>query len=108
MRVFGPMRSGCRSGTASRTPLPAGWWRPFGMDTIILVKERPNDPNASKYLDNNSSLRGKPSIAVEAGYAGTTDPADIALLTTGTLHVMRYLKMLPGNATRIEHPVWIS
>jgi predicted deacylase len=80
----------------------------FGLDTIILVKERPTDPNAAKYLDNNSSLRGKPSIAVEAGYAGTTDPADIALLTTGTINVMRYLKMLPGSVTAVEHPVWIA
>jgi len=80
----------------------------FGLDTIILVKERPTDPNAAKYLDNNSSLRGKPSIAVEAGYAGTTDPADIDLLTTGTMNVMRYLKMLPGKVSSVEHPVWIA
>ena len=95
-------------GNAKQDAASRGMVEAFGLDTIILVKERPTDPNAAKYLDNNSSLRGKPSIAVEAGYAGTTDPADIALLTTGTLNVMRYLKMLPGNATRIEHPVWIS
>lgn len=95
-------------GNAKQDAASRGMVEAFGLDTIILVKERPTDPNAAKYLDNNSSLRGKPSIAVEAGYAGTTDPADIALLTTGTLNLMRYLKMLPGNATRIEHPVWIS
>ena len=95
-------------GNAKQDAASRGMVEAFGLDTIILVKERPTDPNAAKYLDNNSSLRGKPSIAVEAGYAGTTDPADIALLTNGTINVMRYLKMLPGNATRIEHPVWIS
>jgi uncharacterized protein len=95
-------------GNAKQDAASRGMVEAFGLDTIILVKERPMDPNAAKYLDNNSSLRGKPSIAVEAGYAGTTEPADIALLTTGTINVMRYLKMLPGNATRVEHPVWIS
>lgn len=95
-------------GNAKQDAASRGMVEAFGLDTIILVKERPTDPNAAKYLDNNSSLRGKPSIAVEAGYAGTTDSADIALLMTGTINVMRYLKMLPGNATRIEHPVWVS
>jgi predicted deacylase len=80
----------------------------FGLDTIILLRERPTDPNAARYLDNNASLRGKPAIVVEAGYAGTTDPDDIAALTTGSLNVMRSLKMLPGNATAIDHPVWIA
>jgi predicted deacylase len=26
----------------------------------------------------------------------------------GTLSVMRYLKMLPGTASVVEHPVWIA
>jgi predicted deacylase len=95
-------------GNAKQDAASRGMVEAFGLDTIILVKERPTDPNAAKYLDNNASLRGKPSIAVEAGYAGTTDPADITLLTNGTINVMRYLKMLPGSATRIEHPVWIA
>ncbi len=31
-----------------------------------------------------------------------------ALLAQGTLSVMRYLKMLPGDPRSIEHPVWIQ
>jgi len=95
-------------GNAKQDAMSRGMVEAFGLDTIILVKERPKDPNAARYLDNNASLRGKPSIAVEAGYAGTSDPADIALLVDGTLNVMRYLKMLPGNATSIEHPAWVE
>jgi len=95
-------------GNAKQDAMSRGMVEAFGLDTIILVKERPKDPNAARYLDNNASLRGKPSIAVEAGYAGTSDPSDIALLVDGTLNVMRYLKMLPGNATSIEHPAWIE
>jgi predicted deacylase len=30
------------------------------------------------------------------------------VLTAGTLNVMRYLKMLPGAATAVQHPVWIA
>jgi len=29
-------------------------------------------------------------------------------LVNGCLNVMRYLKMLPGSASVIEHPVWLE
>src|ERR1700687_4323496 len=80
----------------------------FGLDTIILSKDRPTDVNASRYLETTASLRGKPSITAEAGHAGTTEPQDVDALIEGSLNVMRYLKMLPGAATQIEHPVWIE
>jgi predicted deacylase len=80
----------------------------FGLDHIIVVTDRPKDANASRYLDNTASTRGKPAIAVEAGYSGTVEPQDVSALVNGTLNVMRYLKMLPGTATMVEHPVWIG
>ena len=80
----------------------------FGLDHIIIWRERPIDPAATRYLDNTASVHGKPSIVVEAGHAGTTETDDIALLVNGTLSTMRALKMLPGNAHVIENPVWLD
>ena len=80
----------------------------FGLDHIIIWRERPTDPNATRYLDNTSSVRGKPSIVVEAGYAGTVKAEDVALLVDGTFSTMRALKMLPGEARPIENPAWIE
>lgn len=80
----------------------------FGLDHIIVVTDRPKDPAASRYLDNTASTRGKQAIAVEAGHTGTVETDDVASLVNGTLNVMRYLKMLPGAAPMIEHPVWIG
>jgi predicted deacylase len=80
----------------------------FGLDHIIFVTDRPKDPNASRYLDSTASTRGKPAIAVEAGYSGTTEPDDIQALVEGCYNVMRFLKMMPGTAQAIEHPVWIG
>ena len=80
----------------------------FGVDTIIIVTDRPTDPNASRFLENTATTRGKPSITVEAGYTGTTEPHDVELLATGCLNVMRYLKMLPGTAEPVANPVWIE
>src|SRR6266581_2028968 len=80
----------------------------FGLDHIIIWRERPTDPAATRYLDNTASVRGKPSIVVEAGYAGTVESDDVALLVNGTLSTMRALKMLPGEPHAIENPVWIE
>jgi predicted deacylase len=80
----------------------------FGLDHIIISNDRPKDPRQSIYLENTATTRGKPSITVEAGYAGTVDADDVSSLVTGSLSVMRYLKMLPHPPTMIEHPVWIE
>jgi predicted deacylase len=80
----------------------------FGLDHIIIWRERPIDPAATRYLDNTASVRGKPSIVVEAGHAGTVETDDLALLVNGTLSTMRALKMLPGDAHSIENPVWLD
>lgn len=80
----------------------------FGLDHIIISRGRPTDPGASVYLENTASTRGKPSLTVEAGYAGTVLPEDVEALVRGTFSVMRYLKMLPGAPSPVENPVWIE
>ena len=80
----------------------------FGLDHIIVWSDRPKDPAASRYLDNTANTRGKPAIAVEAGYSGTVQPDDVGMLANGTLSLMRYLKMLPGAPATVEHPVWFG
>jgi predicted deacylase len=80
----------------------------FGLDHIIITTGRPTDPKDSRYLENTATTRGKPSITVEAGRAGTVEPHDVAVLVNGTLSVMRHLKMLSGAATPVQSPVWID
>jgi predicted deacylase len=80
----------------------------FGLDHIIISADRPKDPQASRYLENTATTRGKPSITAEAGHAGTVETDDLNALVNGCLNVMRYLKMLPGTATMVEHPVWFE
>src|SRR4030095_15557548 len=80
----------------------------FGLDHIIISTDRPKDPQASRYLENTATTRGKPSITVEAGHAGTVDTDDVNALINGCLNVMRYFRMLPGETKAIEHPVWIE
>jgi len=77
----------------------------FGLDHIIISADRPRDPQASRYLENTATTRGKPSITAEAGHAGTVETDDLNALINGCLNVMRYLKMLPGAPAVIEHTV---
>jgi predicted deacylase len=80
----------------------------FGLDHIIISADRPKDPAASRYLENTATTRGKPSITVEAGHAGTVETDDVEALANGCFNVMRYLKMLPGAVTPVANPVWIE
>src|SRR5438477_4032237 len=66
----------------------------FGLDHIIISADRPKDPQASRYLENTATTRGKPSITAEAGHAGTVETDDLNALMNGCLNVTRYLKML--------------
>jgi predicted deacylase len=80
----------------------------FGLDYIIVSRDRPADRNASRYLETTASLRGKASITAEAGRAGRVDSDDVDKLVNGCLGVMRYLKMLPGTPAMVEHPIWVE
>jgi hypothetical protein len=80
----------------------------FGLDHIIISADRPKDPKASRYLENTATTRGKPSLTAEAGHAGTVETDDVNALVNGCWNVMRYLKMTPGEAKPVEHPVWIE
>jgi predicted deacylase len=80
----------------------------FGLNYIIIQSDFPRDPDAAKYLVSDALTRGKPSIIAEAGYAGVSETDDVEALVRGNLNVMHYLKMLPGAAPRLEHPVWME
>lgn len=97
-----------KSGNAKQDEITREMALAFGLDHIIIWSDRPKDPAASRFLDNTANTRGKPAIAVEAGYSGTVETDDVALLANGTLNLMRYLKMLPGTPTTVEHPVWFG
>ncbi len=80
----------------------------FGIDHIVLSTVRPPDASNLTSISGASSARGTPTIIVEAGHAGTTEPDDIRVLVDGTASVMRQLEMIDGRPAPIERPVWID
>jgi predicted deacylase len=80
----------------------------FGLDHIIISADRPKDPNASRFLENTASTRGKPSITAEAGRSGPVDSNDVAVLVKGVRGVMAYLKMTRSGPPPVARPIWIE
>ncbi len=97
-----------KTGRAAQDAISRGMVLAFGLDHIVISTGRPTDPSASVYFENTATTRGKPSIIVEAGHAGTVEPDDVAALVNGSLSVMRHLTMLAGAPTPVENPVWID
>jgi uncharacterized protein len=80
----------------------------FGLPTIIISTDRPKDPNASRFLENTATTRGKPSFTAEAGRSGPVDRSDVDVLVRGVLNVMGHLKMTKRAVTAVKNPVWIE
>ena len=79
----------------------------FGLDHIIIQDQTARSTGTSS-ISRFAEDSGKPTIIAEAGRAGTTDAADIEALVRGSINVMQHLKMLPGSAAPVEHPLWIG
>jgi predicted deacylase len=80
----------------------------FGLDHIVVDRERPVDPAKTQYLSNTGILRGKPALTTETGAIGGTDDADIALVERGVAGLMRHLGMHPDGPAPVASPVWID
>ncbi len=102
--AYWPDTGNAKLGAAARSVVLA-----FGLDHIIIQNMKsPVPPGGPITLTRHALSLGKVALAVEAGHAGTTNAEDIDALVNGTLSVMRELKMLPGEAHRVEHPLWLG
>lgn len=80
----------------------------FGIDHLVIDRERPTDPKASLYLSNTAITRGKPAFSIESGGLGAADEESIARIERGVAGVMRYLKMRATGPEPVQHPVWLD
>ncbi len=80
----------------------------FGLKHIIIDDTRSQDIKKSKYLGNTALVRKKPAITTESGYLGRVDEEAVVANLHGILKVMKYFKMLPGEAELLKDPVWID
>jgi predicted deacylase len=80
----------------------------FGLDHIIVSRDRPKDPNASRFLENTATTRGKASFTAEAGRSGPVDAKDVDALVRGVMGVMAQLKMTKGTPRPVARPIWVE
>jgi uncharacterized protein len=80
----------------------------FGLDHIVMDRERPTDPTRSVYCSTTATTRGKPAITIESGGMGITDNESIVRIEHGVINVMRLLKMIDGAPQLVEHPLFID
>ena len=96
------------TGNRRQDEISRGMVLAFGLDHIIISRDRPKDPNASRFLENTASTRGKPSFTAEAGRSGPVDPNEVKLLVDGVVRVMGQLKMTKEAAAPVRNPVWVE
>ncbi|MCC6929286.1 MAG: succinylglutamate desuccinylase/aspartoacylase family protein [Gemmatimonadaceae bacterium] len=95
------------TGNAAQDSLSRRMVTAFGVPHIVVSRDRPRDPGASRYLENTATTRGKASFTAEAGYHGTVMPQDVDTLVNGTLKVMAALDMYDRKVPRIN-PTWLT
>ena len=80
----------------------------FGLDHIVIDRERPTDPKASVYLSNTAITRGKPALTVESGGLARTDEESIAAIERGVAGLLRHLGMRADGPVPVAQPIWID
>jgi len=80
----------------------------FGIDHILLDRNRPTDPAASLYCSTTAITRGKPALTIESGQLGMTDEESVARIVAGVHGVMRELKMMDEGPVPVAKPLYIE
>ena len=77
----------------------------FGMDHVVVDRERPTDPEASVYLSNTAITRGKPALTIESGGMAEVDTDSIQRIERGVAGLMKHLKMRADGPDPVAAPV---
>jgi predicted deacylase len=80
----------------------------FGIDHILVDRNRPTDPAKSMYCSTTAVTRGKPAMTVEAGSLGQTDAASVEMIVNGVRGVMRELGMISDGPAALEKAVYLD
>jgi uncharacterized protein len=80
----------------------------FGLEHIVLDRDRPTDPAKSLYCSTTATTRGKPALTVESGFMGLSDPKSVEAIVAGAQSTMRHLKMMDGAPLRVRNPIYLD
>jgi predicted deacylase len=80
----------------------------FGIDHILIDRNRPTDPERSLYCSTTAITRGKPAIVVESGMLGQTDAESVECIIRGVQGVMRELGMVEDGPPPLADPTYLD
>ena len=80
----------------------------FGMDHIVVDRERPTDAAASIYLSNTAITRGQPALTIESGGMGEIDTDSILRIERGVAGLLKHLKMRSDGPAPVSAPVLLE
>lgn len=80
----------------------------YGLDHIVVDRQRPADPAKSVYTATTAILQGKPAITTESGGMGLTDDAAVTAHEAGALSLIAHLKIMEAPSVRVDTPIWIT
>ena len=80
----------------------------FGIDHIVVDRNRPSDPEQSVYCSTTAITRGKPAMTVESGYLGSCDGESVERIVAGIFGVLRELKMAERGPDPVREPVYLE
>lgn len=80
----------------------------FGIDHIVVDRNRPADPARSVYCSTTAVTRGKPAMTIESGALGRTDEESVERIVSGIFGVLRELKMVADGPAPVDSPVYLD
>jgi predicted deacylase len=80
----------------------------FGIDHILIDRNRPTDLAHSLYCSTTAITRGKPALVVESGALGQTDEESVERIVNGVRGVMRELGMIDDGPPPLADPTYLD
>jgi predicted deacylase len=80
----------------------------FGIDHILIDRNRPTDPARSLYCSTTAITRGKPAIVIESGQLGQTDTESVDCIVNGVRGVLRELGMMAKGPEPVSDPIYLD
>jgi len=80
----------------------------FGIDHVVVDRDRPTDAARSLYCSTTAITRGKPAVTVESGSLGVSDEESVERIVSGIHGVLRELRMKEGGPDPISQATYLD
>jgi predicted deacylase len=80
----------------------------FGIDHVVVDRDRPTDPARSLYCSTTAITRGKPAMTIESGSLGMSDEESVERIVSGIHGVLRELRMKEGGPDPLARAVFLD